>query len=209
MVAGGSGSGLPRAIGVVGLARAISNGWLKQTSRAASPVGLIPSRLTGSWQYPPLGQRVAAGRPQPGAFEDVIRKAARREGVDEQLVKAVVAAESGFNPQAVSSAGAKGLMQLMDGTARSLGVKDPFDPASNVVGGTTFLRAMLDRFGSVPLALAAYNAGPGAVEKYGGIPPYQETRNYVDRVLALQRRNRAGALEGPREVSGDGRRTTA
>lgn len=124
-----------------------------------------------------------------GAFEEVIQAAARREGVDEHLVKAVVEAESSFNPKAVSPAGAKGLMQLMDGTARALGVKDPFDPVANVKGGVQFLRSMLDRFGSVPLALAAYNAGPGAVEKYGGVPPYSETKAYVDKVLQLQQRN--------------------
>ncbi len=151
----------------------------------------------------------AATKGSPTAFDEVIRAASRREGVDEQLVKAVVEAESGFNPKAVSQAGAKGLMQLMDGTARSLGVKDSFDPVSNIAGGTKFLRSMLDRFGSVPLALAAYNAGPGAVEKYGGIPPFQETRSYVDRVLALQRRNQVGGASTPIVGGNGGRRTTA
>lgn len=112
--------------------------------------------------------------------------AARQEGVPPALLAAVVDQESGFNPRAVSKAGAKGLTQLMDGTARSLGVKDPFDPWQNLVGGARFLRAMLDRFhGSVPLALAAYNAGPGAVESYHGIPPYAETQTYVRRVLGF------------------------
>ncbi len=142
-------------------------------------------------------------------FDQVIRAAARREGVDEQLVKAVVEAESGFNPRAVSRAGAKGLMQLMDGTARSVGVKDPFDPTSNVAGGTKFLRSMLDRFGSVPLALAAYNAGPAAVEKYGGIPPYQETKKYVERVLSLQHRNQVTVVNATTEGGNGGRRTIA
>jgi len=132
------------------------------------------------------------------ALETLIRNAAQRVGVDEQLVKAVVEAESNFNPRAVSSAGAKGLMQLMDGTARALGVKDPFDPAANLEGGARYLRAMLDRFQSLPMALAAYNAGPGAVETYGGIPPYRETVAYVDRVLQLMRRNQYEAAAGKR-----------
>ncbi len=144
----------------------------------------------------PLG-----GRSTP--FDEAIRTAARREGVDENLVKAVVEAESSFNPKAVSPAGAKGLMQLMDGTARALGVKDPFDPAANVRGGARYLREMMDRFGSVSLALAAYNAGPGAVEQYGGIPPYSETKAYVSKVMQLQRQNQMVA-QGTREKGGHG-----
>ncbi len=157
----------------------------------------------------PTSRSNTAGKSSPTAFDDIIRTVSRREGVDEQLVKAVVEAESGFNPNAVSQAGAKGLMQLMDGTARSVGVRNSFDPAANIAGGTRFLRSMLDRFGSVPLALAAYNAGPGAVEKYGGIPPYQETENYVDRVLSLQHRNQVAAASTPIQGGNSGRRTIA
>jgi soluble lytic murein transglycosylase-like protein len=146
-------------------------------------------------------------RPSSASFDQIIRAAADRAGLDDRLVKAVVEAESGFNPRAVSKAGAKGLMQLMDGTARSLGVKDPFDPAANVEGGAKFLRSLLDRFGSLPLALAAYNAGPDAVERYGGVPPFQETRSYVERVLSLQRRNQLAVANGSEEGGSDARRT--
>jgi soluble lytic murein transglycosylase len=110
------------------------------------------------------------------------------QNLDVRLVKALIQAESGYNRNAVSNKGAIGLMQLMPGTAKLLKVNDPFDPEENVRGGTTYLRWMIDRFaGQLELAVAAYNAGPGAVEKHGGIPPYRETRNYVRRVLALYR----------------------
>lgn len=118
------------------------------------------------------------------SFHDIIIKASRSYDVDPALVYAVISRESSGNPQLVSSAGAKGLMQLMDGTAQELGVTDSFDPEENILGGTRYLKQMLNRFdGDLRLALAAYNAGPGAVEKYGGIPPYRETVNYVDRVM--------------------------
>lgn len=117
-------------------------------------------------------------------FADLITSAARRHRISPELVAAVIKAESGFDPMAQSLAGAKGLMQLMDGTASLLGVKDALDPAQNIEGGVKFLSSLLKRYaGDVRLALAAYNAGPGAVEQYGGIPPYEETRRYVSRVL--------------------------
>jgi len=122
--------------------------------------------------------------PVVGRFDDELRAAAAREGVDPDLVRAVAKVESGGNANAVSHAVAKGLMHLMDGTARSVGVTDSFDPMQNATGGARYLRQMLNRFGGdVTKALAAYNAGPGTVEKYGGTPPFAETQNYVRKVL--------------------------
>lgn len=116
-------------------------------------------------------------------FDAIIDDHARARGLSPVLVRAVIEAESAFNPRAVSRVGAMGLMQLMPGTARDLGVSDPFDPVENIRGGTTYLRALLDRFdGDERLALAAYNAGPGAVERYGSVPPYRETRDYVAKI---------------------------
>jgi soluble lytic murein transglycosylase-like protein len=102
-------------------------------------------------------------------------------------VKAVIAAESNFDPEAISHRGAQGLMQLMPATAAALGVADPLQPTQNVQAGARYLRLMLDRYGDLERALAAYNAGPSAVDRYGGIPPYPETRDYVQRVLAYYR----------------------
>ncbi len=120
----------------------------------------------------------------PTQYDDMIRQAAAEAGVSPALVKAVARAESGFDPHSGSAAGAQGLMQLMPATARGLGVSDPYDPLQSLRGGARYLRQMLDRFnGDVTKALAAYNAGPNAVARYGGIPPYAETQAYVPRVL--------------------------
>jgi len=121
------------------------------------------------------------------AIQRYVNVNAAAAGVDPALIEAIIAKESGFDPTATSSAGARGLMQLMPQTAASLGVSDAYDPAQNIRGGTRYLRALLDRFGSVELAVAAYNAGPSAVERYGGVPPYAETRSYVRSVLARYR----------------------
>ena len=122
-------------------------------------------------------------------YDDLIKQAANEAGVPPALVKAVAKVESGFNPRSTSGAGAQGLMQLMPGTARGLGVTDPYDPLQSLRGGAKYLRQQLDRFGGdYSKAIAAYNAGPGAVQKYGGIPPYAETQAYVPRVLAYFQR---------------------
>ena len=125
----------------------------------------------------------AARRSRATEFDSLIVEHAEANKINPVLVRAVIEAESAFNPRAVSHVGAMGLMQLMPGTAKDLGVTDPFDPNDNIRGGTKYLRSLLDRFDNdVNLALAAYNAGPGAVERYDGIPPYRETRNYVAKI---------------------------
>ena len=126
--------------------------------------------------------------PRPTKFAGAIAQAARRHELDPALLTAVVGQESGFRQRAISGAGAMGLMQLMPETARELGVRDPFDPAQNLDGGAKYLRGLIDRYhGRLDLALAAYNAGPGAVDRYGGVPPYRETQNYVANILASYR----------------------
>ena len=120
----------------------------------------------------------------PKEFEPIINSCALEYGVDKSLVKAVIQAESGYNPNAVSRKGAAGLMQLMPKTAEGLKVSNSLDPAENIRGGVRYLKFLLDTFkGDVSLALAAYNAGLSKVAKYGGVPPYVETRNYVAKVL--------------------------
>ena len=131
------------------------------------------------------GQAVS-GALGPSAFEDLIRSASGRYNVDADLVRAVIKAESDFRSNARSNKGAMGLMQLMPETARLHNVIDAYDPSENVDGGVRHLRMLLDRYqGDIELSLAAYNAGSGAVEKHGGIPPFAETREYVRRVVRL------------------------
>lgn len=124
----------------------------------------------------------------PGEIGSLVSDASRANGVPAGLVRAVMMAESAGDPSAVSYAGAQGLMQLMPGTASGCGIANPFDPVQNVGCGTSYLHSLLVRYhNNVKLAVAAYNAGPGAVDRYGGIPPYPETRAYVSRVLSAYR----------------------
>jgi soluble lytic murein transglycosylase-like protein len=133
-----------------------------------------------------------SGCRNPAEFEPIINACALEFGVDKALVKAVIHAESGYNPNAVSSKGAQGLMQLMPKTAQGLKVSNSFDPTENIRGGVRYLRFLLDTFkGDVALAVAAYNAGLSRVAQYGGIPPFEETRNYVSKVLSYQQSYRS------------------
>jgi soluble lytic murein transglycosylase-like protein len=131
-----------------------------------------------------------------GRYAAEIDEIANRHGVNPGLVRSVIRAESAFNPWAVSRKGAQGLMQLMPSTASSLGVRDAFNPRQNIEGGVRHLRYLLDRYpGNTTLALAAYNAGENAVDRYGGVPPYQETQQYVRKILDIQ-----GEMPGGRDT---------
>jgi soluble lytic murein transglycosylase-like protein len=159
----------------------------KQLMQALRQISPTPSTKAPS-------KSVASQGATSQRYGSIIAAAARRYEVDPQLVNAVINQESGFQPNAVSKAGAMGLMQLMPETAKSLGVRDPFDPEQNVEGGTALLRGLLDRYhGQLDLALAAFNAGTGAVDKYGGVPPFAETQNYVRNIMASYRESALSA----------------
>jgi soluble lytic murein transglycosylase-like protein len=131
------------------------------------------------------GSSLKTGKSTNASFDELIQNASQKYNVDADLVKAVIQNESNYDPDAVSSAGALGLMQLMPSTAANLGVENPMDPQENIEGGVKLLRELLNQFGgNLTNVVAAYNAGAGAVQEYGGVPPYQETQTYVNRVLS-------------------------
>jgi soluble lytic murein transglycosylase-like protein len=155
------------------------NGVLKNLTR-----GIGALARAGNWASMPAPCSPIGGN----KYRTLVGDAARRYELDPNLLRAVIQQESGFNPNAVSNSGARGLMQLMPQTAAGLGVTNPLDPAQNVDGGARLLRQLIDRYGGrLDLALAAYNAGPGAVDKYGGVPPYSETQDYVRNILGAYR----------------------
>ncbi len=126
-------------------------------------------------------------------INELIDEYSQKYGLDSDFVKAVVKQESGFNEKATSKCGAMGLMQLMPGTAKALNVADPYNARDNIEGGVKYLKGLMDRFdGDMKLALAAYNAGPNAVKKYNGIPPYNETQNYVKNIMSMYQRIQSG-----------------
>jgi soluble lytic murein transglycosylase-like protein len=163
----------------------VENGTVTMDLQGGGQVAVAESELRGIVPDEVLEELAAAPATGGSELASLIEEAARRHAVDPELLRAVIGVESAFRPDAVSRKGAQGLMQLMPATARSLGVKDAFDPADNVEGGTRHLRTLIDRYhGDVERALAAYNAGEGAVQRHGGVPPYAETRAYVAKVLA-------------------------
>ena len=154
--------------------------------QAQSAINAKTQSTTGT-SFASVLQNVQKQKSMPAGaakYDAIFEEASRTYGVSKSLLIAVAKAESNFNPNDVSHAGASGIMQLMPGTAKSLGVKNVFDPYENIMGGAKLLRDNIKSFGSVPLALAAYNAGPGAVKKYNGVPPYKETQNYVKKIMA-------------------------
>lgn len=146
----------------------------------------FPSTLSAALATSQTASPVTVENPRSTTkgYGNIIKQAAEKFDLPDRLLSSIIQHESNFNSKAVSQAGAQGLMQLMPGTAKYLGVKNSFDPEQNITGGARYLRQMLNQFdGDIELALAAYNAGPGNVKKYGGIPPFKETQNYVKKVL--------------------------
>ncbi len=182
----------PRNVGADHVAVYLGNGMMAEAPGTGGKV-----RIVAVDRAPDMIRRVLPaggtldlrGTPDPsagseGPFANLFASAGAKHGVDPQLLALVAARESGFDPKAVSPAGAQGIMQLMPGTARGLGVADPFDPAQAIDGAARLLRGHLDAFGSVDKALAAYNAGAGNVRRYGGVPPFTETQRYVQWITA-------------------------
>ncbi len=170
------------------------------TTTAAEPSSFA-SALQAASAQPAAYQASAGGTAGSSQYDSLIEAAAVRNGIEPALLHGLIQQESGFDPSSQSSAGAMGLTQLMPGTASSLGVSNPLDPAESIEGGARYLAGMISRFGgNTADALAAYNAGPGAVSQYGGVPPYAETQSYVSKVLgyaeAFRREHPTTAVAG-------------
>lgn len=159
--------------------RTHSNGHKEFTNRPSGPGWVFYMKESG--ERPVIRFLKKAGKPK--SLDEIITEIAYKFDIEASLVKAIIRAESNCNPKAVSAKGAQGLMQLMPGTAKEFNVKRPFDPRENIIGGVKYIKGLLASYGDLRLALAAYNAGPGTVKKYAGIPPYRETINYVKKVI--------------------------
>jgi soluble lytic murein transglycosylase-like protein len=170
--------GLPGTAQADIFVRTHQDGHKEFTNRPSGPGWIFHMTESG---YEPMIQFSKGGKPK--SIDEIIGEIAREFAVDASLVKAIVTAESNCNPNAKSAKGAQGLMQLMPATAKGLKVEKPFDPRENIIGGVKYIKGLMASYGDLKLALAAYNAGPGAVQKYAGIPPYRETINYVDKVI--------------------------
>lgn len=170
----------------------------KKAATPAAPQPGAPSfqsiinSMTEGQRFSPSAVRSAGPSMHcPAEFESIISEASKKYNVDESLIKAVIRQESAYDPQATSYCGAQGLMQLMPETAKELGVQDAYNPRDNIMGGTKYLRRLLDQFdGNMTKAIASYNAGPGAVQQHGGVPPYPETQDYVSKVLGYYEDNK-------------------
>jgi soluble lytic murein transglycosylase-like protein len=170
----------------------------------------VPTAEIKSLSQEPLPPPLVAAAPAPAVVDMkfVVATASDKHLIDADLIDSVIRAESGFNPKAVSPKGARGLMQLMPGTAAKLGVQDSFDAQSNVDGGTRYLRELLGRYnGDLAKALAAYNAGPQRVEQYHGVPPYRETRAYVSNVIRDFNRKKVAARKSPATKSSQAKKS--
>jgi hypothetical protein len=171
-------NGLPSTAVADIFVRTHQDGHKEFTNRPSGPGWIFHMNESG---YEPMIQFSKEGKPK--SIDEIITEIAKEFAIDASLVKAIVLAESNCNPLAQSPKGAQGLMQLMPATAKGLKVDKPFDPRENIIGGVKYIKGLMASYGDLRLALAAYNAGPGAVEKYAGIPPYRETINYVEKVI--------------------------
>lgn len=158
--------------------RTHQNGVKEFTNRPSGPGWIYYMTESGSQ---PIIEFVKEGKPK--SIDEIVTEIASKFSIDASLVKAIIMAESKCDPNAVSRKGAQGLMQLMPSTAKDLNVNRPFDPRENIIGGVKYIKGLMASYGKLELALAAYNAGPGAVQKYAGIPPYRETIDYVNKVI--------------------------